>query len=128
MSRVTVGALLLSPAWLGSLCCECGTFKPGVTCGRNSATTNYMMYDPDHARDRLADAEQKLAATPGRRVTQACRSAWLNKVEHEFENRTCDLKCQTCGRVTRHATVAGGGMRDFTEEYNRRGHSLRKSI
>ena len=127
MSRVTVGALLLSAAPLGSLCCECGTFKPGAIAGRNCASTNYMLYDPEYARERLADAERKLAAGPERKTTQAYHSVWLNEVEHEFENRTCDLKCQTCGRVTRHATVVGGGVRDCTEEYNYRGHSLRKS-
>ena len=127
MSRVTVGELLLSGARLGSLCCECGTFKPGVIIGRNFASTNYPLYSPEYARERLADAERKLAAGSKGKTTQAYHSVWLNEVEHEFENRTCDLKCQTCGRVTRHATVVGGGMRDCTEEYNRRGHSLRKS-
>ena len=126
MSRVTVGALLLSTDPLGSLCCVCGTFKPGVIAGRNGASTNYMLYDPDFARDRLANAERMLAAMPGRKAIQGHHSYWLDEVEHEFENRTCDLKCQTCGCVTRHATVVGGGRRDFTEEYNYRGHSLRE--
>lgn len=126
MSRVTVSELLLSDKWLGSLCCECGTFKPGVTAGRNTASTNYELYDPDFARERLAYAERELAEDPGRKTTQRFHACWLNEVEHEFENRTCDVKCRACGRVTRHATVVGGGSRDFTEAYNYRGHAVRR--
>ena len=126
--RAALAALLVSARRVGSLCCECGTFKPGVVAGRNVADTNYPLYDPDYARERLADAERCLMDEPERKVTQAYHATWLNEVEHEFENRTCDLKCSTCGRDTRHATVAGGGVHDCTEEYNYRGGSLREAL
>jgi hypothetical protein len=97
-----------------ALCCECGTARTCTTNhNRLRGLQGERMYTPEELAELRARTEARKGAEYAKRVWGSARP---------WERSTCDLKCASCGTVTRHAVLRDNAPDDWRNGAELRDH------
>ncbi|WP_147375348.1 hypothetical protein [Jiangella rhizosphaerae] len=80
-----------------ALCCQCGTVR---TCTPKHNRLRNLQGERMQTPEEIAAMKARTEARKGREYAQ---KVWGRA--RPWERMTCDLKCATCGTVTRHAVL-----------------------
>ncbi len=89
-----------------ALCCECGTLRTTSGAPRN--------HQPEGESPERIAQHLKLLANPRTKAEERARDYWATV--QPWHRNLEDLRCATCGTITRHASIRDDEHRNYAEE------------